>query len=89
MARRQYMNQEDTRKMLTAIGWANARMAKLGLPACVVHSFGVARMLSATGLELKVVEDGDGTAESAIVLLVAQFEHGLELLLRGPVSGTK
>ena len=79
------MSQENTRKMLTAVAWANGRLARLGLDksAVIVHSAGAARMLSVLGRELKVVEDGDGTAESAIVLLVAQFEHGLDLLLSG------
>ena len=78
------MSQEDTSAMLTTVAWANNRLARLGLAktACIVHSFGAARMFSATGRELKVVEDGNGTAVDAIVLLVAQFEHGLELIFR-------
>ena len=79
------MSQEETTKMLTAVTWANRRLARLGLTecACIVHSFGAARMLSATGRELFVLEDGEGTAETAIVMLVAKFEHGLWLLASG------
>jgi hypothetical protein len=73
--------------MLVAVEWANDRLAALGLEAvaCVVYSFGAARLLSASGRGLMIVPiaDGDdGTAEGAVVYLVAKLERGLELLLR-------
>jgi hypothetical protein len=78
------MSQEETSAMLTAVAWANNRLARLGLDgsACIVHSFGAARMLSVvTGRELLVVEDGDGTAMGSIILLMERFEHALCQLL--------
>lgn len=77
------MDQEETGKMLDAVAWANRRMARMGLGStcCVVHSFNAARLLSATGRELMVVEDGEGEMASAVMLLVARFERTLDRAL--------
>lgn len=80
VTRRQAMSQEETRKMLQAVEWANNRMDRLclGNTVAIVHSFGSARAFSyVTRRELATVEDGDGSAEAAIVLLVAKIEQGL------------
>jgi hypothetical protein len=72
-------SQLATNEMLDAVAWANRRLTRMGLEntACVVHTFNAARLLSAVGRELMVVDDGDGTMRGSVVLLMARFERAL------------
>ncbi len=68
------MNRKE--RMLESVGWANERIARLGLEdaVAVVYTRGSARLLNALGRELLALE---GDALSGCCLLVARLEGAL------------
>lgn len=79
------MPDTDTLTVLGTVGWANRRLAALGLAQthCVVYTMRAARLLDVSGRELRVVEDD--CASFAVFRLVAEFEALLLDYLR-PVT---